>query len=196
LQREHSESFVESVRRALSRDAQPEPVPTPSTNQWLPFGGVDDDNEDPQHPWCEHSLTYTHRLMGWAFCLIAGAFCSFLSSSSIPSIVTGHPLPFAAFFTLGNILSLLSTTFLVGVRSQMTSMFHAKRWTASLIYIGSIFLTLFCALHLQLAWATILSLCLQTLAFIWYSLSYVPFGRDAAVWCMEGCMACKCFRFV
>jgi hypothetical protein len=56
--------YVISVRRALSRDAQPEPVPTPSTNQWLPFGGVDDDNEDPQHPWCEHSLTYTHRLMG------------------------------------------------------------------------------------------------------------------------------------
>jgi hypothetical protein len=76
--REHSSSWSQSVKRLLGRDQEqqeseeedglppddgPHPPGATGTTRWLPFGAHDDD-DDPQHPWCEHSLTYTHRLMG------------------------------------------------------------------------------------------------------------------------------------
>ncbi|EFJ19174.1 hypothetical protein SELMODRAFT_111302 [Selaginella moellendorffii] len=120
-------------------------------------------------------LTARQRAYGFVACLSLGIFCSFLSS-----LVFFRPTKFAITFTIGNLLSLGSTGFLVGPRKQLDMMFDPVRILSTAIYIFSIFLALFCALHLHDRLLTILSIIIQAFALLWYSLSYIPFAQSAA----------------
>ena len=65
-------------------------------------------------------LSRMERLYGFAICITAGLFCSFLSS-----LVFLKPTKFAILYSLGNILSLTSTGFLMGFWSQLKNMFKS-----------------------------------------------------------------------
>ena len=100
---------------------------------------------------------------------------------------------FAIFYSLGNFLNLFSTGFLKGniiflyliilfkgFKNQCESIFAKSRRIASIIYFSSILLTLICAFALPpKPRKPLVFFCLifQYLAFIWYALSYIPFGR-------------------
>ncbi|XLV02660.1 hypothetical protein S245_016997, partial [Arachis hypogaea] len=94
---------------------------------------------------------------------------------------------FAVAFTLGNLLSLGSTAFLIGPKRQFTMMLDPVRIYATAIYIASMIIALFCALYVHNKLLTLLAIILEFGALIWYSLSYIPFARSMVSKIMVSC---------
>lgn len=73
-------------------------------------------------------------------------------------------------------------------------MFHPSRALATVLYLSTLFLTLFIAFFEDMpARSFLLVLCIitQFLAMIWYTLSYIPYARTAIKsWCLDTC--CRC----
>ena len=115
--------------------------------------------------------------------------------------MAGDPVPFALFYSIGNVLSLCSTAFLVGPFRQIKNMGDKNRIVASLIYLFCIAGTLVCV-FLKLsdgtrladhAWGIIIILIFivaQFVALMWYVMSYVPFGRKCLKSCVGKCCSC------
>ncbi|ORY46518.1 SFT2-like protein, partial [Rhizoclosmatium globosum] len=91
-------------------------------------------------------------------------------------------------YTFGNIVSLVSTGFLVGFIKQFQKMFDSTRFVAALIFIGSLVATLIVAFTLKSVILTIICCIIQWLALLWYSASYIPFARDMIKSCLGGIM--------
>ncbi|CAL2257822.1 unnamed protein product [Prunus armeniaca] len=122
------------------------------------------------------------RFYGFAICLAAGLTCTLLSM-----LVFFHPIKFGITFTLGNLLSLGSTAFLIGPKRQVTMMLDPVRIYATAIYLASIIIALFCALYVHNKLLTLLAILLEFGALIWYSLSYIPFARAMLSKIMVAC---------
>ena len=88
---------------------------------------------------------------------------------------------FSVPYSLGIVLALSSTFFLVGPLKQAKMMFHKKRILATIFLILTIAATLVCALVFSnkkvAGLLVILFLCLQVVAFFWYAISYIPYAR-------------------
>jgi drug/metabolite transporter (DMT)-like permease len=96
-------------------------------------------------------------------------------------VIRHDPLPFVLNATVGNLLALCGSFFLVGPAAQMRRMWHQSRRSATLIYVGSLFLTLVVAfLRVPGPKGLILLLLMicQYVAIMWYTLSYIPFAQD------------------
>jgi len=104
-------------------------------------------------------------------------------------LVEGYPVPFALNYSLGNTLSLLSMTFLCGPKRQFENMFDEKRKFTSITYLSCLVATVGCIFLPLPGFAKLLLLvCLlltQFCASMWYSLSYIPFGRRWALRCIK-----------
>lgn len=127
---------------------------------------------------CCPRLTRTQQLLGFAICFFFGAMISLSALSSLPSLLIGNPAPFAFKYTFGNLLSLGSSSFLVGPSKQCRDMLQPERRTASLLYLSSLTGTVVSVFFLKIQ---ILSFCfvvLQFCALTWYMLSYVPYGQQ------------------
>lgn len=106
---------------------------------------------------------------------------TFMSFKFFVELVEGYPVPFALNYSFGNILSLMSSCFLCGPRKQFKNLFDEKRRQTSILYLSClastlvvVFLPLQWALQLFILVALLLTQCLSSL---WYSLSYIPYGR-------------------
>ncbi|KAH7534110.1 uncharacterized protein LOC107407871 [Ziziphus jujuba] len=128
------------------------------------------------------TLSTKQRLYGFAICLSAGITCTLLSM-----LVFFNPIKFGITFTLGNLLSLGSTGFLIGPKRQVTMMLDPVRIYATAIYLASIIIALFCALYVRNKLLTLLAIILEFGALIWYSLSYIPFARSMVSKIMVAC---------
>jgi hypothetical protein len=101
---------------------------------------------------CCPRLTFRQRVYGFAICFCLGAALSFLSMMFFRQLLAGDPGPFAVNYTMGNMLALGSTLFLVGPRTQLKRMSSPTRGVTALVFILAMVGTLFCALILpQLA---------------------------------------------
>lgn len=163
---------MDKFRRALSGD-EPEP----------------DDERGIMTEFSESmTFSWSTRIKGFAICFVIGVVCSILGSAllAIPSS-KGLTL-FALFYTVGNILSLSSTCFLMGPCNQLKKMFAETRIFATIIVVVCIVLTLMSALWWKKAGLAILFCILQFVALTWYSLSYIPFARDAVKKCFASCL--------
>lgn len=100
----------------------------------------------------------------------------------VPSLVPRIGL-FVILYSLGNIVGIASTLFLVGPKNQMKMMFKSGRIIATSVYLSMIFLTLFFAFKGLTLLALICSI-LQILALIWYGLSYIPYARTVVKKCL------------
>ncbi|CEG42566.1 vesicle transport protein [Plasmopara halstedii] len=129
------------------------------------------------------SLSYHERFIGCITCFLLGFILSLGSTFRLAKLMHGNPAPFAIAYTIGNILSIGSTTFFVGPWKQMQTMFHTKRRYSAVFYVSFIFVTLLLCfshhIHHRLFFVLI-SLLVQFMALIWYTLSYVPYGRTIA----------------
>ena len=72
-------------------------------------------------------------------------------------------------------------------------MFHKKRIIATLVLLSSIAATLIFAFALQsnvTADAIVVLICIliEYLAYFWYSLSYIPYGREIVCKCIKNCL--------
>lgn len=124
--------------------------------------------------------SYQTRITGFAICFVAGWVISFFALFTLPDIIS-HPEKFAIVYTFGNIIALLSTTFLFGPCAQARKMFEQKRIFATLLYLFSIILTFVCAYHFKQVIWVLLSLLLQFAAMLWYSLSYIPYAHTCVI---------------
>ncbi|KAG0244636.1 Vesicle transport protein [Actinomortierella wolfii] len=141
---------------------------------------------DDTNPISCFSLTRTQRLYGFGICFIVGFLISILSTISLATGLIGL---FAVFFTLGNIISLFSTAFLIGPMRQLKTMFAPVRMIASIVYIVTMILTLIVAFTLRSPFLLCLILCIaQFLALFWYCASYIPYGRAAIKRVVGGCI--------
>ena len=77
----------------------------------------------------------------------------------------------------GNLLSLGSSSFLVGPAKQCRDMLAPERFLASAIYFATLFGTLFSAFWLKIQIVTFAFVLVQFAALTWYMLSYVPYGQ-------------------
>jgi len=136
-------------------------------------------------------------MIGFGFCFGAGYLISFASFTFFVELLEGNPLPFVYVYTIGNILALSSSMFLVGPKRQFKNMFDDKRKWTTITYLTCLVLTLIICFvpgmdDLTRLLILVLLLFVQFFASLWYSLSYIPFARkavinffkDAAVWAM------------
>lgn len=123
------------------------------------------------------TFSWSTRIKGFCILFVVGILLSFLGTFAL-FLHRGINV-FAIFYTLGNVVSLLSTCFLMGPLKQLENMFHSKRLIATIIVIVSICMTLVAAMVLHKALLALIFIIIQSLAMTWYSLSYIPYARDA-----------------
>lgn len=128
-------------------------------------------------------LSYQQRLMGFFIVMGMGLVFMFFAFMMAPMVAI-VPRKFAFFLTVGNLFCLCSTVFLVGFRYQMQYMFQANRFEAACLYLGSVVMTLLCALWLKTSIGCILFAALQVACLLWYALSFIPYARQTVglVW--------------
>ncbi|XP_009469811.1 PREDICTED: vesicle transport protein SFT2A [Nipponia nippon] len=132
------------------------------------------------------TLSVGTRVRWFAICFVAGIVCSILGTALL-WLPKGIKL-FAVFYTLGNIAALASTCFLMGPMKQLKAMFEPKRLVATVVMLLFLVLTLCAVFWWNKKGLAMLFCILQFLAMTWYSLSYIPFARDAVIKCFSSCL--------
>lgn len=126
------------------------------------------------------TLGWTTRIKGFAICFGLGFFFSILGAFFLAIPGKGLKL-FAIFYSIGNITSIASTCFLMGPVKQIKKMFNSTRVLATITALTFLVLTLVSALVIKKTGLTFLCCIIQFLAMTWYSLSYIPYARDAVL---------------
>ncbi|XP_038059632.1 vesicle transport protein SFT2B-like isoform X1 [Patiria miniata] len=136
------------------------------------------------------TLSWSTRLKGFIACFVIGCLLSVLSTFALIFPTAANLKLFAVLYTLGNITAMASTMFLMGPVKQLKNMFKEKRLIATGLVFLFLALTLCAALWWNIAILAIIFCICQFLALIWYSLSYIPYARDAVTKCFQGCLNC------
>ena len=150
-------------------------------------GTEDQDNVDEERGFVDQALdastlSWSTRIKGFAACFILGCIISVLGTICLSLSLSS----FAILYTLGNIVALSSTLFLMGPMNQLQRMFAPTRLIATLLMLTFVALTLCSALWWHKKGLAIIFCILQFCAMTWYSLSYIPYARDAIKKCMDG----------
>ncbi|XP_014213154.1 vesicle transport protein SFT2A isoform X1 [Copidosoma floridanum] len=132
-------------------------------------------------------LSNSTRFKGFVACFVIGFLLFILAS--FPLFLPGGVKIFVIFYTFGNILLIASTCFLMGPINQLKKMFAPTRIIATILVFVSLGLALYFALIRRIAITSLLFIIIQTLAMLWYSLSYIPYARDAVKKTVEACIA-------
>ncbi|XP_071455366.1 vesicle transport protein SFT2A [Hetaerina americana] len=132
------------------------------------------------------SLSWSTRLKAFVICFILGLLMSFLGTLCL---FLGKGLAmFSVIYTLGNLVSLASTCFLMGPFNQIKKMFAPTRAIATIVMFVCFGLTLFAGIGLKNAALALVFCILQFLAMTWYSISYIPYARDAIKGMFSTCL--------
>nr|XP_056714121.1 vesicle transport protein SFT2B [Euleptes europaea] len=134
------------------------------------------------------SLSWSTRVKGFIACFALGVLCSILGTCLLWVPRKGLIL-FAVFYTLGNISSLGSTIFLMGPMRQLKRMFEPTRLIATIVMLLCLILTLCSAFWWHNKGLALIFCVLQFFALAWYSISYIPFARDAVKKCFAVCLS-------
>ncbi|KAI8378687.1 Got1/Sft2-like family-domain-containing protein [Choanephora cucurbitarum] len=141
---------------------------TSTVQGYVPLGNsIEEEEED---PW--YQLSRVERVMAFALCLALGIGCFALSFFFLPLF----PGKFAATFTLGSILILVSVALLRGPWSHLKHMMSRERLPFTVSYVGSMALTLYAAIGIRAVILTVLFAVIQIIALLWYVGSYIPGG--------------------
>ncbi|OCT91942.1 vesicle transport protein SFT2B [Xenopus laevis] len=134
------------------------------------------------------SLSWGTRIKGFIACFVIGVACSILGTCLLWVPGKGMAL-FAIFYTIGNVASLGSTMFLMGPLKQLKKMFEMTRLIATIVMLLCLVLTLCAALWWKIKGLALLFCILQFFAMAWYSISFIPFARDAVKKCFTTCIS-------
>ena len=144
-------------------------------------------------------LTAQQRLYGFGICFGIGCLVSLGSMVFFKRLLAGHPAGFAVNYTVGNLVSMASTGFLIGPARQMKNALKPTRIAAFITYVSAMVGTLFCALFLPslaphmsqglLAGLVVICIIIQFCAMFWYRLSYIPFARRTCKACCISAMS-------
>ncbi|XP_065177138.1 vesicle transport protein SFT2B-like [Sycon ciliatum] len=134
---------------------------------------------------CCASLSWETRIKGFACCFATG-LC--LSIIAYVMVFTQNYTAFGLCYSFGTVTALASSFFLVGPAKQLKNMFAEKRLIAVIVLLVMIALTLCSALWWKKGGLCIIFAIFQFLAMAWYSLSYIPFARNAVKSCVTACV--------
>ncbi|XP_048350759.1 vesicle transport protein SFT2B [Sphaerodactylus townsendi] len=134
------------------------------------------------------SLSWSTRLKGFIACFAIGVLCSILGTCLLWVPRKGLVL-FVTFYTIGNISSLGSTIFLMGPMRQLKRMFEPTRLIATIVMLLCFTLTLCSVFWWHNKGLALIFCVLQFFALAWYSISYIPFARDAVKKCFAACLS-------
>jgi len=123
-------------------------------------------------------LTRTQRLYGFGACLAIGFVVSILATSIL---FLGMLVSFVIMYTLGIIVSLIGTGFLIGFFQQLKLMFKPVRVVATIVFLGLIGMVFVAAFVLGNPLLCIIMVIVEFLAYTWYTLSYIPYARTAVL---------------
>ncbi len=149
-----------------------------------PIRGDASSGADEEDDSCLPDLDWTMRIQGFIMFMVLGFIASSLAWFTLS---TGHYTKYATLMTLGNLMSICSTLLLMGPRRQCRKMFDETRQVATTVYLCTMTLTVVVAFTLQSVALCALCSAAQYLALIWYSLSYIPYGREMATGCLKNC---------
>ncbi|CEI89614.1 hypothetical protein G6F70_006337 [Rhizopus microsporus] len=139
---------------------------TNTVQGYIPIGNVEEEEE----PW--YQLSRMERVLAFALCLALGIGCCCLSFFFLPLFLG----KFAATFTLGSVLILVSVALLRGPWAHIKHMISMERLPFTVSYLGSVALTLYAALIARSTTLIIIFSVIQIIALIWYVGSYIPGG--------------------
>ncbi|CAI5735982.1 unnamed protein product [Peronospora destructor] len=123
------------------------------------------------------SLSKKQRLTGFMSCFILGFFVS-IGSTVVLMVGSDNGTKFGITYSLGSIISLCSSGFLVGPKQQVKLMFKPVRCIATILYLVMIVVVLTVAIAApQLGLVVLLLVLIQSTAAVWYSASYILHGR-------------------
>jgi Got1/Sft2-like family len=123
------------------------------------------------------SLTLKQKLIGFGICIVIGIVLEIIAWLSFHKLVEGDPKIFAVCFSLGILVTLLGSAFLVGFAKQVKTMFKKKRVITTCVVVVSFIMTLVSALIIQSSPLTLLFMIIELLSYTWYVLSYLPFAQ-------------------
>ena len=136
------------------------------------------------------TLSWGTRIKGFAICFGIGVLCSVLGSLVLTLSTFGGGLQLFAFlYTIGNLMSLGSTLFLMGPMKQIKNMFAKTRAIATIVMILAFVLTLCSAFWWRKNVLALMFVVIQFCAMTWYSISYIPYARDAVCKCVDKIIA-------
>ena len=121
------------------------------------------------------NLSKTTRIYGFCGCTIVGFVMSLLGTIVL---ISGDLILFSLLFGLGTVVSLIGTGFLIGFFKQLKLMFKPVRVVASIIFLASIGLIFVGAFVIKSSILCLILVFVQYLAFLWYTLSYIPYARQ------------------
>ncbi|PNW76044.1 hypothetical protein CHLRE_12g549950v5 [Chlamydomonas reinhardtii] len=122
------------------------------------------------------TLSWKNRLIGFGCCF---AFGVLLTLISIPMLWTMQITKFAVMYSVGSVVSVMSTLFLMGPVKQFQRMMEEKRILATIVYIASIAGTLAIAFTTHNPALCLIMLVIQLLALVWYCVTWIPGGQAA-----------------
>lgn len=123
---------------------------------------------------CCPTLSRKTRLMGFMICYGIGSFFWLLSTPAIPLIFVA-PAKFAVPYTVGSLISMGSTMFMVGPTKQLQNMCKEDRRLTTTIYLSSMVGTLVFAMIGGIVGTVMCLVCIsaQMASMIWYVARYV-----------------------
>jgi len=131
------------------------------------------------------TLSWGTRVKGFIACFVLGIVLSVVGSICI---FFRSYIAFALIYTAGNLVAMASTCFLCGPLAQLKKMFAKTRIIATVLVFTFMALTLIFGLAVKKGGLALLFCILQFLAMTWYSISYIPFARDAIKKCAGTCL--------
>jgi len=96
-------------------------------------------------------------------------------------LFVGGLASFAVLYALGTVVSLIGTGFLIGFSKQLKLMFKPVRIVATVVFLAMIVMIFISAFVLGNGTLCIIFVVLEYLAFLWYTLSYIPYARTAVL---------------
>jgi Got1/Sft2-like family len=126
-------------------------------------------------------MTWKERMIGCCTCMIAGYLLSLGSFFRIRDLLFGNPVPLVVNSTVGNLIALAGSCFLSGPTNQISRMWTPKRRTATMLYLGSVALTivfLMVPVFKLKGFILLLLMLSQYVSITWYCLSYIPMGQE------------------
>jgi len=132
-------------------------------------------------------LSWNTRLKGFGICLFIAIVLGIIAI--VIYFVSGSISGFAVLYSLAVIFGLGCTLFLMGPMAQLKKMFDPSRCISSIIFLICVVMTLVSAIAIKIAGLVLLFVILQFLALLWYTLSYIPYARDAIKSCCRGLMS-------
>lgn len=121
-------------------------------------------------------LSWHQRLMMFFLFLSAGILMTFLAFSFLSLLLVGNVTKFSFAYIFANIFFFFSTSFLIGLQTQFSSLFIAQRRFVSVCYFAFLMLAFFCIWTAQSVFILAPVLIIQIISLIAVVVSYIPYG--------------------